>query len=127
MESRVHQVIGVGFLLLMVVMGLLRVGAQDVLPWLVVYGALMLLIGVNILRPLPLVFSVLPMVVLVLAAIFIWPDQYQDGAANMNSKLEAKLIQDSVGLLVCAAACGYVAVRSYVRTKRKKLAISSLG
>jgi hypothetical protein len=82
-------------------------------------------VGLSILRPWPLVFSILPMVVLVLAAVFIWPDQYQEAGGNMNSKLETKLIRDSLELLVCAGACGYVAVRSYVRTKKKKLAYSS--
>lgn len=122
METRVHTVIGTVLALMFGAFAALQLNDPDPLAWIFVYGFLMAIVVMNIFRPLPLMICVLPMLAAIAGAILLWPENYEGITGKMDGPDSGiELARESLGLLICAAACAYIAARSYVRGKKRQL------
>lgn len=117
MESIIHKVIGIVLAVVFGVLAVLHFWDEDPLTWPSVYGMFMALVLVNIFRPLPFVISLIPMLGALAGAVLLWPEHHQDFSFQMENFGEGGLSSESLGLLVGAAACAYLSVRSWRRLR----------
>jgi hypothetical protein len=119
METRSHRLIGVGLSGMFGVFAMLQLNDPDPLAWLTVYGMLLVMVITSIFKPLPVMLSILTMLASLMGAIWLWPKDYRGLSGNMNFSMEIELARESLGLVICAGASLYLAVRSHHRTRHR--------
>lgn len=119
MESQVHSVISGVLALMFVAFAVVQYNDPDPWTWVAIYGLMVGLLIANIFRRLPGGVSLLPMVAALVGCYFLWPDQYIGLTGKMDSRPAVELARESLGLLICALACLYVGVRSWMRRPKR--------
>ena len=115
MENRSHSVIAGILSLMFIVFAGLQFNDPDPMTWISVYGVILVLLVVNILRRLPMMVSFLPMAGALVGAYLLWPDSYEGLGPTMEAHPNIELARESLGLCICALASAYVMWRSWVR------------
>lgn len=115
MESRPHIVVSTALSLMYVAFMLVQFNDPDPETWVPVYGAMVLLTVLNIFKALPPMVGILPMVGMLALAVWLWPAEYKGVTGDMRHNPEIEMARESLGLVVCAIGCGYVAWRGRVR------------
>jgi Transmembrane family 220, helix len=98
-----------------IVFAALQFNDPDPITWVAVYGAILVLLLVNIWRRLPMMVSFLPMAGALVGAYLLWPESYDGLAHKMDGHPNVELARESLGLGICALASAYVMWRSWVR------------
>jgi hypothetical protein len=120
METKVHSVIGAILALIFGAFAALQLNDPDPLTWIAVYGVVVAMLVGSIFRPLPMFVCILPMLAAMVGAVLLWPNEFQGLSGKMDSRPGVELARESLGLILCALACGYLAIRSVVRVKRSR-------
>ncbi len=115
MESRLHSVISVVLALFFVGLCIVQLGDPDPVTWILIYGYMVVLLMLNVWKKLPKVASALPMIAAIVGAVMLWPVESQAAATHLESRSAFEWTRESLGLSLCAIACVYVLVRSWLR------------
>lgn len=118
MENRLHTVIGLLLALVFAVFAILQVDDPDPLMWIAVYGLLLVLLLANIFKPLPIILCLLALAGAVMGTAFLWPSDLHTWLGGMEGRPSMVLARELLGLILCAMACVYMMVRSWVRRPR---------
>jgi hypothetical protein len=119
METRPHRIaslIWASLFALLTVTQLVRHGHP---AWIILYLAMIVLMLMNVVRRLPVIVCILPMVASLLAAVLIWPDEFQGYQDPLWAQSDEIYIQQTIFLLLCAFGAAYLWYRSHRRIKRR--------
>lgn len=113
MESKTHQIISIAFALLYLSFAVVQYNDPDPFVWIPIY---LLAAGLpiwNIFRKVPPLVPVTAIILCIIWAVLLWPEEYQGLAGKMDSRPGVELARESLGLLVSAIGAGYVLLRSF--------------
>ena len=88
----------------------LQFNDPDPATWISIYGIAALVCLIASLRPLPFWLPGLLCIGAIIGAIVLWPSDYQGLTGKMDSRPGVELARESLGLIICALAMGYVAL-----------------
>lgn len=118
MERGVHAVIGIGLAIIFSVFAILQVNDSDPVSWMLVYGLLLALVVMNLLRRIPIAFSLIPLLGALAGTVLLWPESLSGWGANLDSPMGLLLVNQTAGLILCAMTCCYLLLRSIQRRPR---------
>jgi hypothetical protein len=112
-----HRVIAVACATLFLAFAALQYNDPDPLVWIAIYVAMAALCIWSAFGQLPRVVPILAMLAALVGAYLLWPTSYQGLSGKMDSRPGVELARESLGLLLCALTCGYLAWRGVARLK----------
>ncbi|MFN8397242.1 MAG: transmembrane 220 family protein [Bacteroidia bacterium] len=115
MERGVHAVIGIVLAIVFTVFAILQINDSDPVSWMLVYGLLLALVVMNLLRRIPVAFGFIPLLAALAGTVLLWPDSLIGWGANLDSPMGLLLVNQTAGLILCAMTCVYLIVRSIQR------------